>query len=112
MTPEENLRAAAEYLSEHGHHKGQYFADMGSGLLGGEDGMSFGDRVRYEGRPACAMGALLITADNNSVMTQAVRKLQQTIGDDGLSFNIPTWNDSPLTTGEDVILMIKKAAEL
>lgn len=112
MTPEENLLAAANYLSEHGHHKEAYFEGMGCAPLDvSSEGLAKGDREKYNGRPACAMGALYITAENYSVLMEAAEMLNRAIPDSG-SFSVPGWNDMRSTSAEDVILTMKRATEL
>ena len=117
MTPEETLMAAAEDIAEHGHHKGGYFKQTAS----------VSERLSA---PACAYGAMarvvgLVTYGgltyDISTLGPAAEKLAEQIRRDGpvllcrnAQFDdfaaITYFNDRPTTTGEDVILMMKKAA--
>ena len=121
MTPEEILMAAAEDIAEHGHHKGSYFKPTASAS-------------KRAIAPACAYGAMARAAGlvrglvshphliyDISIFSPAAEKLAEQIRRDGpvlLCRNaqsddfaaITYFNDRPTTTGEDVILMMKKAA--
>lgn len=102
MTPEENLLAAAEYISENGHIKGYFYPKK-------EDGSSFTtEEARAQKLPACAIGAIYITSGDRHgyVAFEAGQKLSRYLG----QLVVPVWNDHKDTTAEDVILALKGAA--
>lgn len=94
LTPAELLYKAAEYIGEHGHHKGAYEGPDGS---------------------VCALGALR-KVDNHEFLVDAfisrhhgpsyfaATALQNRVGP------IDKWNDSSETSAEDVILTLKTVA--
>ena len=104
ITPSEFAEKTAEYISEHGHTKGSY-EDPVTGAV-------------------CALGAMQkvnAMTEKVNAMTEAYAdyhascfkhvaiKLMQRIGHG----YIPSWNDAPERTAEDVILEFKHvAAEL
>jgi hypothetical protein len=100
MTPEQTLQQAADLIAQRGHHKGDYIC--------GDTGA------------VCALGAIQLAAygftlslfggtcppATTDLTLEVTRLLEAEVGD-----NVPTWNDHPDTTAEDVILALKKAAQ-
>lgn len=125
MTPQEILLAAAEDLAKHGHNKQNFYGTPPPGK-------------GPESAPACAMGSIARVMEAPRVWNgyatldisshPAVHLLAEQIhrempgwvpgSDDYVTvatFNyvtVATFNDLPSTTGEDVILAMKKAASL
>ncbi|MFF8831316.1 hypothetical protein [Streptomyces sp. NPDC015131] len=102
------LREAAEYIAEHGHHKGSY------------EHWSAG----AEHPVTCALGALRRVTGDRGMMGgrfyEAAALLGSHLEREGLIpryegvvplSHIPIWNDAPERTAEDVILAMKRAAE-
>lgn len=113
MTPEENLAAAAEYISEHGHTKGDYFEGNASLLVGG--GMFARTRgalpsAAVQGRAACALGAIWATADTVETAREADTRFHVFLSPSKTWTPVGAWNDEPERTAEDVILALKEAA--
>lgn len=108
MTPEEVLEQAAEAIAEHGWHQGY----LTSGDPTAPD--------HKDGNPErmCAVGAinyaatgsafLWSTEDDPMLAPRARQLLRKRLG--GACISIPSWNDAPERTAEDVILALKKAA--
>ncbi|MER7958608.1 hypothetical protein [Streptomyces sp. NPDC096030] len=114
MTSGDDLLAAAAYLEVHGWHQGASYAHPGAPSPG-------------ETPPACALGALRLTLRSAEwVRFQAARqRLGQYLFENRLlpfpeetvlscelepAHLIPSWNDQPAQTREDVILALKRAA--
>ncbi|MFF8831346.1 hypothetical protein [Streptomyces sp. NPDC015131] len=118
MNDTDILAEGAEYIAEHGHVKGKYFAD---------------DVLSPYGTPAaCAMGAMAAANRNGNweTLENAKEKLAKQIKLDFPDFIkgshtlaqervgvlidphavIAVWNDDPDRTAEEVILTMKKAA--
>lgn len=81
---------AAEYISQHGWHQGELFAE-GEGNA-----------------PACALGALhAVTNWESSVVFEASDLLAAHVGVPPMYVALH-WNDQPERTAEDVILALKR----
>ena len=108
----ETARRAARLIEQRGLHKGDYI-DIGTGA------------VCLQGALVLALGArdlrynFLFTMqhDNFRSIDRACASLLRreghdlkTYGDDG-NYNLPSWNDRPEITAEDVVLLLKKEAE-
>ena len=98
MTPEELIEKGIENIEKYGHHKGHF----GS---------------REEGY--CAIGAIRAAAwsqdwdtfyEAGERMRAAVKTMPGFACQEGYTDPVPSFNDDPATTTEDVILMMKKAA--
>lgn len=103
MDERQALRAAAEYISEHGWCQGATFeGDLGQWMA-----------LRTT-PPACALGALSIGTGQGFryEMFFSARKLLAKAAGLPNGSAIPSWNDHPSQTAEDVILALKQAAEL
>ncbi|MFD8117052.1 DUF6197 family protein [Streptomyces microflavus] len=103
-----NLELAAEYISKHGWHQGDYYSYRAT------DAERLGIPAESH-PPACALGAIFATApDRNragmrTVPLVAMNALAKSLGL-GVPGLIGVWNDDLNTTAEDVILALKKAA--
>jgi len=110
--PRELLKAASEYMAENGHIKRASFK-YGVPVKDITDAQE----MRAKGVPSCALGSIegawwrrggcdsyMAMSEATNIMTDWVR------GNTGFT-NIPSWNDHPDTTAEDVILALKRAAE-
>jgi len=124
MTPEEVLLKAADDIAERGHAKSVFYDCKLDG----------GTKAAWETAPACALGAigrtLAVTKSGELAPCaiedlenhEAVRRLAASIlthrsdlirlrVDGGDCYDVITeFNDMPETTGEDVILAMKRAA--
>ncbi|MGW6255444.1 DUF6197 family protein [Streptomyces sp. NPDC055085] len=110
MTPEDLLLAGADYIAEHGHHKGAFF------LGAMADGRSaYKQAAENHGKPACAIGAINAAAWANESRRdeawEARALLMQHLNPRfPACVGVPDWNDAPERTAEDVILAMKRAA--
>lgn len=119
MSPQETLLKAAESIAEHGHAKESYFE---------------GRADDWETNPACAYGAMARTNPEKfmysdgyaprgfvqtdvidrtpaaDLLAEQIRREHPEFIKDSTYTTITYFNDRPSTTGEDVILMMKKAA--
>ncbi|MFD8117045.1 DUF6197 family protein [Streptomyces microflavus] len=106
------FRKAAEYISEHGHYKGDYFKPEWSGLkpslISIDDSPLRPPALDDDGLtpPACAMGALHKVDSSGWASFAAITALSNRLG-----CGVSSWNDDPATTAEDVILELKRAAD-
>lgn len=114
MTPEEVLIKAADDIAQHGHAKEVFFDSA--------------VKASWAGAPACAYGAMArvgnwvqengtVTDLYEGTFAEAARRLASVIRGkvDALSIGddyqvITLYNDHKDTTAEDVILMMKEAA--
>jgi hypothetical protein len=88
VTPQETLKAAAEYISGHGWTQ---------------------DRMEGRDGSTCALGAILNACyGDEDAYGQAVARLNRHIRS---HVAISDWNDAPGRTAEEVILTLKRAAE-
>jgi hypothetical protein len=81
------LKAAAEYISEHGWTQGM---------------------MREKDGSVCAAGALLVVSGSESAGREAFTGYLYHTGG---WVNVADWNDQPDRTAEEVILTLKRAAE-
>jgi hypothetical protein len=104
-------RDAAEYISQHGHTKEQFY-DLDQPPLDGvtEEGVVGADYTP----PACALGALgAVTGEFHGLVSRWSRvphppvDLRKGLLDVG-GVPIQEWNDDPATTAEDVVLKLKE----
>jgi hypothetical protein len=109
-TPQELIDAGREIIERDGWNQGRYYSGMGDP----ENTLKDELRLAREA-PVCAMGALrrALTGDASSLrkndrelLTQARQLLRAEAG----TINIPSWNDHPERTVEDVLLTFKRAA--
>jgi hypothetical protein len=84
---QETLKAAAEYISEHGWTQGM---------------------MREKDGSVCAAGALLAVSGYESAGREAFTGYLYHTGG---WVNVADWNDQPDRTAEEVILTLKRAAE-
>lgn len=105
----ETLRQAAEWLSEHNWVQGGLYERDSGGTVDVGNALP-ADRTEVTG--ACATGAIAAVCgfktSSNSAWKAAIDRLGALIGGN----LIPDWNDRTERTKEDVILAMKKAAEL
>lgn len=118
MTPEDVLLKAAEVIETAGWHQGYYYLEPAPECFDDER-----DRELSATAPVCAMGAIRramtgyadVTpfAGEYTLFRQARHLLWQQVKpeeSDGLTFGVPSWNDDPQRTKEDVVLALKRAA--
>ncbi|MEU3052235.1 DUF6197 family protein [Streptomyces griseus] len=102
-----NLERAAEYISKHGWHQGDYYSYRAT------DAEKLGLPADQSHPPACALGAILATgpATADAVIAAAAIGRLATYLDLPDGVGISVWNDAVDRTAEDVILALKTAAE-
>lgn len=135
MNEEETLLEAARIIERDGWHQGAYYTP--AGFIGArqpdESWDDYKSRLGYEWwlaehtGPVCALGAIARAINENGSAIPRVdqdeghfiyRVVSLLAGTPSITQHcggpldvIPTWNDSPTTTAEDVILNLKAAAE-
>lgn len=107
-----NLERAAEYISRHGWHQGDYYSYRAT------DAERLGLPPEESHPPACAIGAILATGPAEASMAGgvpqlAINTLAAHLGlTPGGAAHIGHWNDDEHRTAEDVILALKQAASV
>lgn len=96
MRMSEAFYGGAEYMSEHGMHKGGYFSS-GSGADG---------KAARRGESACMLGSVLAYVELKDETVAFARVAG--IGGRVLGTAVPTFNDNPSTAQEDAILKLKE----
>lgn len=108
MTPEEVLEKAAQALAEKGHCKGNFGDDEGRMCAVGA--------IRYAVSGSRGVYLASLSRPGDRELTDlAIQLLGKEIESrvdtpQGYYDYVPLFNDRPSTTGEDVILMMKRAA--
>lgn len=98
MRMSEAFYGGAEYMSEHGMHKGDYFSSRS-----GPQGMNEAAR---RGESACMLGSVLAYIELKGETVAFARVAG--IGGRVLGTAVPTFNDNPSTAQEDAILKLKE----
>jgi hypothetical protein len=114
-TPQELIAAGREIIERDGWHQGYYYGShYGTST---EDVMPYDAEVAAaEQAPVCSEGALrralsgradyvVVLSGDKDLYKQARRLLEAAAGVD----HIPSWNDDPSRTVEDVLLAFKRA---
>lgn len=128
LTPQELLLGAVDYLMENGWHQGSsYDYTVLNGRTGGD--FTLQEQAVIEGVPACALGSISAAllrhygrdgysspqsssayyAAEQLLVKEFRERFPHLVNSDGW-LSIPTVNDRPDTTAEDVILAMKSAA--
>lgn len=118
MTPEEILIKAAEDLGKYGHHKQTFYGTNDPEEVPTASACAYGSMARVAGAVQTNGGPIFIyTEIDIKGIPQAAEKLARQIRLEHPRFmfssdysTITNFNDDDNTTGEDVALMMKRAA--
>lgn len=105
-TPGETLRKAAEIMSERGHCKGALENGAGEVCANGAIILALKEE---DGVARATMGHVF--DKEYDAFKRAADALARSLSTGWSRFRIAAWNDLPTTSGEDVILALKRAAE-